>query len=202
VSAELAERDAEHAALIGDDTRTRASRQAAGQARQAAERGRRSARRLHMRRQARALLGPPRWWGVLLSARREAAFPTFEVAVIGTDLAGTVRLWNEAAERLYGWRREDALDRPVGDLTVGPDDARVAERIMARVLETGAWEGEFWVRRADGTRFLAYVLDAVVFDRDGRPAGIVGVSIDVAPGLRPADAGVATVRVSPAGTAG
>src|SRR3954470_3930292 len=73
VSAELAQSDAERAVLVGDITRAHALRERAEHARQAAERGRRAARRLHVRRQAAALLAPPRRWGVLLSACRGAA---------------------------------------------------------------------------------------------------------------------------------
>ena len=61
-------------------------------------------------------------------------------AVIGTDLAGTVKLWNPAAQRLYGWSRADVAGRPITEITVGPDDAEVAERIMASVRSIGSWE--------------------------------------------------------------
>jgi len=43
--------------------------------------------------------------------------------------------------------------------------------------------GEFWVTRHDGSRFLAHVRDAVVLDDDGRPLGLIGISIDLAPRL-------------------
>jgi PAS domain S-box-containing protein len=101
-------------------------------------------------------------------------------AVIGTDLAGTVKLWNPAAQRLYGWSRADVVGRRI---TVGPEDAEVAERIMASVRSIGSWEGEFWVTRHDRSRFLAHVRDVVVLDDDGRPLGLVGISIDLAPRL-------------------
>jgi steroid delta-isomerase-like uncharacterized protein len=102
-----------------------------------------------------------------------------ELAVIATDLAGTVSHWNHAAERLYGWSRAEALGRPITELTVGPDDSQVAENIMAAVRESGRWEGEFWVRRRDGTRFLAHVREALLTDEHGRRIGLVGVSVDV-----------------------
>jgi len=92
-------------------------------------------------------------------------------------------LWNPAAQRLYGWSRADVVGRPITEITVGPEDAEVAERIMASVRSIGSWEGEFWVTRHDGSRFLAYVRDVVVFDDDGRPLGLVGISIDLAPRL-------------------
>jgi PAS domain S-box-containing protein len=92
-------------------------------------------------------------------------------------------LWNPAARRLYGWSEADVLGRAITEITVGPEDAEVAERIMASVRSIGSWEGEFWVTRHDGSRFLAYVNDVRVLDDDGRPLGLVGISIDLAPGL-------------------
>ena len=73
-----------------------------------------------------------------------------ELAVIATDLAGTVTHWSAGAERLYGLFRTEVIGRPITELTVGPEDAQVAENIMDCVRRTGRWEGEFWVRRRDG----------------------------------------------------
>src|ERR671929_17795 len=53
------------------------------------------------------------------------------VAVIATDLDGTIRLWNRAAERLYGWPAAGVLGRPITEVTVGPDDGDAAQSIMA-----------------------------------------------------------------------
>ena len=185
--ADLAEREAERAARRGD---SEAARARAIRTRRAAERGRRAARVIHVRHQARQLFDPPREWDAHLARGDESGAAPWHpalreptAAVIGTDLDGIVRLWNGAAERLYGWTRPEALGRPISELTVGPEDARVAEQILGRVRAMGSWEGEFWVCRYDGTRMLAYVHDALVRDLDGRSVGIVGVSLDLDPGV-------------------
>lgn len=100
------------------------------------------------------------------------------LAVIATDLAGTVTHWSAGAERLYGWSRREVIGRPITELTVGPEDTRVAENIMDCVRRTGRWEGEFWVRRRDGTAFLAYVREAMIADQHGTLIGLVGVSVE------------------------
>ncbi|MEY2532685.1 MAG: hypothetical protein QOF29_595, partial [bacterium] len=102
-----------------------------------------------------------------------------DAALIAMDVDLRVTHWNRGAERIYGWTREETVGRPLAELTVGPQDAETAEAILASVLETGQWEGEFDVRRKDGTTFPAYVNDAMFMDADGRPAGIVGVSVDI-----------------------
>jgi PAS domain S-box-containing protein len=100
-------------------------------------------------------------------------------AVIATDLTGLVTHWNERAHELYGWRREEAIGRPITELTVMPDDGTIAEAIMATIRETGRWEGQYTVRRRDGSSFPAYVVDALITDQSGEPLGIMGVSMDI-----------------------
>jgi PAS domain S-box-containing protein len=100
-----------------------------------------------------------------------------DLAVIATDVQGMVTEWNAAARRLYGWTREEVVGRPITELTVGPEDSDVAEAIMATVRSTGRWEGEFWVHRRDGTRFLAHVREVILADDAGVSLGLVGVSV-------------------------
>jgi PAS domain S-box-containing protein len=102
-----------------------------------------------------------------------------KAAVIATDLEGRVTHWNEHAERLYGWSREEAQSRGITELTVGPDGAAAAEEIMEVLRAGGTWEGEFAVRRRDGSTFPAHVTDSLIRDAEGRPVGIVGVSTDI-----------------------
>ena len=51
-----------------------------------------------------------------------------QAAVIATDLRGRVTHWNEYAERLYGWSREETLGRDIRELTVSPDQIRAPRR--------------------------------------------------------------------------
>lgn len=105
-------------------------------------------------------------------------------AVIATELNGTVRFWNQAAERLYGWTAEEAIGENIQDLSV-PDLAQdVAEDIMAAVRVGGSWSGGFLVRRKDGSMFPALVTDSGIY-RDGRLVGIVGISINLGRTARP-----------------
>jgi PAS domain S-box-containing protein len=102
-----------------------------------------------------------------------------QAAVIATDMQSTVTHWNEHAEKLYGWTREEAVGSNIAELTVGPAEAELAEEIMERVHAGEAWEGEFTVRRKDGSTFPAYVTDSLLRDAEGRAVGIVGVSTDI-----------------------
>ena len=102
-----------------------------------------------------------------------------KAAVIATDLEGTVTNWNDYAEELYGWSREEALGRSVAELVVGPSEAGVADEIMEQLRAGETWEGEFVVRRKDGSTFPAHVTNSLTYDSQGRVIGIVGVSMDI-----------------------
>jgi len=102
-----------------------------------------------------------------------------QAAVIATDLDGTVIHWSAHGERLYGFSREETLGRNISELTVGPTEAGLANEIMERLRSGETWEGEFTVRRKDGSTFPAYVIDSVIHDSRGREIGIVGVSTDI-----------------------
>ncbi|CAA9427855.1 MAG: diguanylate cyclase/phosphodiesterase (GGDEF & EAL domains) with PAS/PAC sensor(s) [uncultured Rubrobacteraceae bacterium] len=103
-----------------------------------------------------------------------------KAGVIATDLEGKVIHWNDYAEKLYGWSREEALGRNVAELVVGPAEAGDADEIMEQLRAGEMWEGEFFVRRKDGSTFPAHVTNSLIYDSQGRAVGIVGVSMDIA----------------------
>jgi PAS domain S-box-containing protein len=102
-----------------------------------------------------------------------------DVAVITTDRNGTVSAWNRAAEVMYGWSAAEAQGRSVVELTVGSDAVEASARLVAVLAETGIWEREFTAGNKNGTIFPAYVRGIVHRDEHGRPAGIIGVSVDI-----------------------
>ncbi|HKK93756.1 MAG TPA: PAS domain S-box protein, partial [Longimicrobiales bacterium] len=100
-------------------------------------------------------------------------------AVIATDLEGNVTYWSPAAEALYGWSEDEALDRPVFALTPAEAELGHAHAVMAELVETGSWTGEIELSRKDGSTFLGLVTNALIRDDAGRPIGVVGVSYDI-----------------------
>jgi PAS domain S-box-containing protein len=100
-------------------------------------------------------------------------------AVIVTDPQGRIRLWNAAAEELYGWAAEEVLGRPIVEITPTAQSTEDAARIFAQLAAGECWEGDFEVRRRDGRRFLARVVDTPIIDHKGELVGIVGISEDI-----------------------
>jgi PAS domain S-box-containing protein len=105
-------------------------------------------------------------------------------ALIVTDPAGVVLVWNHAAEALFGWTSEEALGRNVRELTVPDVSAEAAEAVMTALLERRTWSGGFAVRDKAGNIFPALVTDTGLY-RDGELVGVVGVSTNLGTALQP-----------------
>lgn len=93
------------------------------------------------------------------------------------DLDGRVLRWNTAAEELYGWPQQDALDQVLPfvapEQQLGFIGALREAAAAACVTDT-----EFASVRADGSRFLAHVALVPVHDQEGDAAGVVVILRD------------------------
>jgi len=100
-------------------------------------------------------------------------------AIIATDPQGRIIYWNRAAEELYGWSKEEVMNRPIVEVTPSEQMLERAEEIMSELRAGRSWSGEFVVQRKDGSTFPAMVTDTPVHDEQGNLAGIIGVSTDI-----------------------
>lgn len=101
--------------------------------------------------------------------------------VIATDVNGLVTYWNDAACDLFGFSADEALGRPITEVTVPDASQEQAAAIMEALSRGESWTGEFCVQHRDGTRFPARVTDIPILDANGQVVGIVGVSDDLRP---------------------
>jgi PAS domain S-box-containing protein len=105
-------------------------------------------------------------------------------ALIVTDPDGIVRMWNRAAEALYGWTSDEALGRNIRDLTVPAVADSDAAEIMATLQKGGTWSGGFPVRDKAGNIFPALVTDTGLYS-EGALVAVVGVSTNLGTALQP-----------------
>lgn len=109
----------------------------------------------------------------------EAVLGAIGQAVIASDIDGLITFWNDAAARLYGWTAEETIGRSLLDIVVPSISRETAVEIFETLREGRRWEGDFPVKRRDGTTFLAHVTDAPMFDAEGNLSGVVGISFDI-----------------------
>ncbi len=90
--------------------------------------------------------------------RSRAIIDTALDGVLLMDSGGAIVDWNPAAERIFGWRREEILGQPLADCVI-PEELRDAHRRgLERYLATGhgpilGKRLELEALRRDGTRF-------------------------------------------------
>jgi PAS domain S-box-containing protein len=94
-------------------------------------------------------------------------------------LDGVVLAWNDVAEDLFGWSRDDAVGRQMTDLLVSNADRGAAFDIVHAVERGDPWTGEFPVQRADGdvVRISAHV--APLRDESGEVIATICAAEDV-----------------------
>ncbi len=96
-------------------------------------------------------------------------------AICMLDPEGIVTDWNAGAERINGFRAEEIIGRPLSRLFDDPD---TAERALTTAHHTGRCELQQWVRRSDGSRFLAEILLEAIRDRSGELVGFAQITFD------------------------
>lgn len=98
-------------------------------------------------------------------------------AIIVRGLDDRITFWNPSAERLYGWRAEEALGRSVVDLL--HVDRRTFAVAKARLLEDGAWSGQLRKRNRAGDEVVIEGSWTLVYDEAGAPTSILAINTDV-----------------------
>jgi diguanylate cyclase (GGDEF)-like protein/PAS domain S-box-containing protein len=105
-------------------------------------------------------------------------------AVAATDVDGRITYLNAAAEELYGWTLAEAYGRDGGEISVSSRSGDGAEMLLRQIRSGQAWSGDLWLRRRDGSEFLGRVTNTPLFDADGEPAGLIGVTTDLTEQMR------------------
>jgi O-methyltransferase len=81
--------------------------------------------------------------------------------VMTRTIDGKINFWNYGAERLYGWRKEEALGKVSHNL-LRTEFPEPLERIDTILLQNGKWEGKLVHAARDGSRIVVesrWVLD-------------------------------------------
>jgi PAS domain S-box-containing protein len=103
-------------------------------------------------------------------------------AIVVVDDSFVIQIWNQGAERLFGWTAEEAIGRPVTEIVGQAEYANgmSAEKALDTALRTGSWWGEAVQTRRDGSKFLAEVSLRVLRDADGQIIGYMSVDRNIA----------------------
>ncbi len=112
------------------------------------------------------------------NASLQTLIQTSPVAINVLEPDGKVRLWNQAAERIFGWRETEIIGRL---LPYVPEDKQEEYRALReRVLRGDGFTGvEVQRRKKDGSPIDISVSTAPLRDVNGNITGIMSVNIDI-----------------------
>jgi PAS domain S-box-containing protein len=116
----------------------------------------------------------------LEGSRRLAAIVQFsDDAIVSKSLDGTIRSWNPAAERMFGWRADEVIGRSIR-LIIPPDRSAEEDEVLARVRRGESIEHYETVRvRKDGTFLDISLTVSPIKDPDGRIVGASKIARDI-----------------------
>jgi PAS domain S-box-containing protein len=100
------------------------------------------------------------------------------LAIITFDPEGVVTMWNPAAERIFGWRRNEALGTRLPFVPAEKQEEFLALRRRALLGEVFT-EPELHRRRADGSPIVVSVSTSPLRRTDGTIYGIMSILMDV-----------------------
>jgi two-component system, sensor histidine kinase and response regulator len=94
------------------------------------------------------------------------------------DTQDRITYWNQGAQRLYGWSKEEAVGQTTHSL-FGMQDAQSLHEINAQLLATGHWEGELVHTRRDGALLTVASSWTLQRDESNSPASLVEMNYDI-----------------------
>jgi len=113
-------------------------------------------------------------------ARRLAALVESSAdAIVAMRLDGLVESWNAGAERIYGYRREEAIGCHVGELILPPYRRPQLAAALEDLRRSGSLSLEVVHMRRDGSEFPVEATVSVMTDAAGAPAGMSLIARDI-----------------------
>lgn len=99
-------------------------------------------------------------------------------AIIVRDMTDKISYWNQGAERLYGWSREQVKDQYIHTFlnTTFPQPLK---EIIANFFEQGTWEGELQHTTRNGKPLTVQSRWTLQRDVSGQPCAMLEINTDI-----------------------
>ncbi|MDB9305775.1 PAS domain S-box protein [Nodularia spumigena CS-591/12] len=99
-------------------------------------------------------------------------------AILVRDLQNQILYWNKGAEKIYGWRAEEAIGKNTWEL-LSPEASPQLAVALTTVLKNGSWFGELRKVTRNGKRIIINSRWTLMYDTVGAPRSIMTVDTDI-----------------------
>ncbi len=102
-------------------------------------------------------------------------------AVIVMDMSYRILGWNETAEALFGWEKEEVIGKLAFDIlqTTFPYNPRGRAECQEVLASKGRWQGEVIQQHRDGEKLNILISLSLVRDRRGETLGLLAMQRDI-----------------------
>ncbi|WP_238845557.1 PAS domain S-box protein [Nostoc edaphicum] len=99
-------------------------------------------------------------------------------AIIVRNMSDKISHWNQGAERLYGWTREEVKDKCIQTF-IKKTFPKPKQEIIAELLEQGNWEGEVEHLTHEGKLITVQSRWTLQRDIDRQPCAVLEINTDI-----------------------
>jgi PAS domain S-box-containing protein len=111
---------------------------------------------------------------------QSAAFESFALPIIITDISGYIQWVNSAFTKLNGYSVEEAIGKMPGELVrSGKQDNGFYKIFWDTILSKKVWSGEIINRRKDGSLYYEEETITPVLDSEGNISNFIAIKIDI-----------------------
>ncbi|XZF61855.1 MAG: PAS domain S-box protein [Gloeotrichia echinulata DVL01] len=98
--------------------------------------------------------------------------------ILVRNIHNQILFWNKGAQRLYGWKVEEALGKNVEELLYKKPSSQLQDALFT-VVNTGEWRGELHHLTKDGKEIIVESRWTLVRDDNGQPRFILSVNTEI-----------------------
>jgi len=99
-------------------------------------------------------------------------------AIVIRDIAGRITYWNQGAQRLYGWRKDEALGQ-VGHTLLKTQFPQSLDIITEQLFAEGCWQGEVLHTKRDGSLITVASTWTLRHDEANLRASVLEMNYDI-----------------------
>src|SRR5207245_2424144 len=101
-----------------------------------------------------------------------------DLSLIVKDMIGRVVSWNDASEKMYGWRKTEAVGKILHEILMTRFPKPINE-IESELLKSQFWKGELTQVKRDGTQIIVESRWVLELDSTGHPLYTMLINFDL-----------------------